>query len=186
MLTCFSNRSTLSVVSSGSERCFFPLNIHCINGSLPLSEWRVVLILSFPLCPAPPTPQGYALRALSTRFCCCCGGNVEISWSGVRFFFWKDKGSRGEKDTSYRMASKSVYLPSPCDVARSRRYRSCSGETFVLRLAGIPRKERTKESGIPNGRPAASSTYQGDCLPRSFARAVAPGSSKWTASPGPQ
>src|SRR5713226_1686011 len=109
ILTCFSSRSSLSVVSSGSERCFFPLNIHCNIDGLPLSEWRGIIILSFPLCPAPPTPQGYASHALSARFCCCCGGNVEISWSGFRFFFWKDKGSRGEKDTSYRIRGKSVY-----------------------------------------------------------------------------
>src|SRR5260221_6312689 len=78
ILSVFSSRSSLAVVSSGSERSFFPLNIHFINESLPLSEWRVVLILSLPLCPAPPTPQGYALRALSTRFDYCCSGNVEI------------------------------------------------------------------------------------------------------------
>src|SRR5713226_4986620 len=63
ILTCFSSRSSLSVVSSGSERCFFPLNIHCNIDGLPLSEWRGIIILSFPLCPAPPTPQGYASHA---------------------------------------------------------------------------------------------------------------------------
>src|SRR5260221_12666080 len=102
ILTCFSSRSSRAVVSSGSERSFFPLNIHFIIGGLPLSERRAVLILSLPLCPAPPTPQGYAPRALSTRFCCCCGGNVENFARSLRFFFWKDKGSRGEKGTSYR------------------------------------------------------------------------------------
>ncbi len=58
---------------------------------------------------------------------------MEISWSGVRFFFWKDKGSRGEKDTSYRMVSKSVYLPSPCDVARSR----CCGGNVEISWSGV-------------------------------------------------
>src|SRR5260370_5210462 len=108
-LRAFSMRSSRSVVSSGSWRCLFPKIFHITYETLPLSEWRVVLILSFPLSPTPPTPQGYPSGALSASFCCCCGRNVEISWSGVRFFFWKDKGTRREKDTSYRPRGKPVY-----------------------------------------------------------------------------